>query len=244
MIASLWLAKTVRHLRRLQFEASHNIPQQGPVLIAATHSSPMDLFYCLALMQHIGRTDYRCVVTAEMLEAERFRLFTEAAIRAASPALGAWAGLLARVGARVVPPLLGGLNSIPIYRQGDDSESRRQVVASLLDGQLVAIAPEWGNDDHRDEAGLRPLTHGVASIARRFFDATRVPLTVVPVALAAQNRRMWSQVRVRVGAPFRGMSDRHYPELFADGAMEDVAAKHHAYQHFTTDLTRRLRELS
>jgi 1-acyl-sn-glycerol-3-phosphate acyltransferase len=134
------------------------------------------------------------------------------------------------------------VDTIPIYREGDDSGSRQQVLDSLRQGRLVAIAPEWGNDAHRDATGLRPLTHGVASIARQFFVLNRSALTIVPVGLTDPKRPFWGKVRVRVGAPYHGMSDVHYPALFGDEP-PGIDERREAYRRFTADLTRRLREL-
>jgi 1-acyl-sn-glycerol-3-phosphate acyltransferase len=226
----------------MEFEAAHNIPLQGPVLMVVSHASPVDLFFCLALMEHIGRSDCRFVVSADMLDSARFRRFTEVALRDAHPRLGPLATLAARAGARLVPGIMRQVDIIPIYREGDDSVSRQQMLDSLSGGKLVTIAPERGNDTHRDASGLRPLTHGVASIARQFFELTRNALTIVPVSLTDPARPFWGKVRIRVGLPYAGMSDVHYPSLFGD-VPAGVEERRQAYQRFTNDLTRRLREL-
>jgi hypothetical protein len=212
--------------------------------MVVSHSSPADLFYCLALMQHVGRADCRFVVSADMLESDRFRGYTRTTIAGSNPLMRSWAAVAAGAGAFVVPRFFRSVDVIPIYREGDDSESRQQVLSSLLGGKLVTIAPEWGNDSHRNVTGLRPLTHGVAAIARRFFETTHEPLTLVPVALAEPGRQFWEGVRVRVGTPYHGMSDQHYPELFAGTEPADQETRREAYRHFTGDLGRRLRELT
>ena len=242
MRSSILLTRALRHFRQMSFEASDRIPLQGPVLMVVSHANPVDLFFCLALMEHIGRSDCRFVVSADMLERSRFRRFTEVALRDAHPRMGILATLAAQVGARLVPGIMRQVDIIPIYREGDDSDSRQQVLDSLMAGQIITIAPERGNDSNRDASGLRPLTHGVASIARQFFEQTRNPLSIVPVALTDPTRPFWGQVRVRVGQPYAGMSDAHFPSLFS-GASTSIEERRQAYQHFTNDLARRLREL-
>jgi 1-acyl-sn-glycerol-3-phosphate acyltransferase len=239
-----WLSRLICCLRRLQVEEVENIPSRGPALIATTHSSPLDLFYCLTLMRRVGRSDYRFVVAAEMLNREHFRRYTQASLERALPAARLYGPWVAGIGSLLVPLLFQGLKPIPIYRSGDDSETRREALSSLLKSQLVGIAPEWGNDSHRGANGLRPLTHGVASIARQYFDAAREPLAVIPMAICAPRSPWLSQVRLRVGKPFRGMSAKHYPELFSNRGTGDDTIKHQAYRHFTQGLADRLADLS
>lgn len=236
------VATAMRWLRRMEFEAAHNIPLSGPVLMVVSHSSPLDLFFCLSLMHHIGRSDCRYVVSADMLDSARFRRFTATALRDAHPGLGIIARMVAHTGANLVPGILRQVDVIPIYREGDDSLSRHQVLDSLVGNKLVTIAPERGNDSHRDRYGLRPLTHGVASIARQFFERTRDALTIVPVGLTEPGRPFWGKVRVRVGLPYEAMSNVRYAALFGEEP-PGVAERHEAYQQFTSDLAQRLRAL-
>lgn len=231
-------------LKRLQVDGTMHIPAQGPALIATAHDSPLDLFYHLALLRLAGRRDHRLVVAAEMLEAQRFRAFTRDVIKQDLPRAALLAGAAAHVGSWLVPRLLRPLNAIPVYRQGDDSASRASSLACLLAGGIVTIAPGWGNNSHRGADGQRPLTHGVAAIARRFFEATGEPLAVVPVGLTKRRDTMGLRTHVRVGAPLRAMSDREYPALFSASGQENLGAKHDAYQHFTQRLADRLAELS
>lgn len=237
------LTTTIRYLRRIEFDAAHNIPLHGPVLMVVSHSSPADLFFCLALLRHVGRLDGRYVVSADMVDSGRFRRFTELALRDAHPRLGPLATLAAQLGARLVPGMMRGVDTIPILREGDDSGSREQVLQSLDGGRLVTIAPEWGNDAHRDATGLRPLTHGVASIARQFFERRGNALTIVPVGLTDPGRPFWGKVRIRVGQPYAGMSRVHYPTLFGE-VPAGAEQRREAYQRFTGDLAGRLRELA
>ena len=233
---------TLQYLRGMEFQAAHNIPSQGAALMVVSHSSPVDLLFCLALLRHVGRSDGQYVVSADMLDKARFRRFTESALLDARPRLGPLATLIAMVGAPLVPRLLRQVDVIPIFREGDDSGSRQQVLDSLMEGRLVTIAPERGNDSNRDATGLRPLTHGVAAIARRFFELTRNALPIVPVALTEPGRPFWGKVRVRVGAPYASMSDVHYPALFGE-IPAGIEQRREAYQRFTSDLAQRLREL-
>jgi 1-acyl-sn-glycerol-3-phosphate acyltransferase len=244
MDPSPFITAVVCHLRRLEFDVVDNIPSEGPALIAASHSSPMDLFYYLALMNKVGRHDHRFLAAAELLDEGQFRLYARAAIGAAVPSLAPYVGFVANLLSFLVPPLLRGLDPIPVYRTGDDSEARRQSVECLLNGQLVTIAPGWGNNSHRDSNGLRPLTYSVASIARQYFDATSKPLAVIPVAITAGSQRMLSKVCLRIGKPFHSMSDEQYPELFSKSGQADDTVKYEAYQHFTHMLAVRLSELT
>ena len=177
------ISRGVSILRRLAFRGLEHIPPSSPALIATTHSSPLDLFYYLSFMRRLGRTDYSFVMAGELLDEAAFRSYTRDSLEDSLPALGAPLSSVTDRLSQVVPPLLRRLNAIPVYREGDDSESRRRSLDCLLRGELVTIAPGRGDDRHRDAAGMRPLTHGVASIARRYFDATSKPLDVVPVAI-------------------------------------------------------------
>jgi hypothetical protein len=236
MVVCLW--------KSLQVAGATHSPAHGPALIATAHDSPLDLFYLLTMMRQAGRHDHRFVMAAELVDAERFRPYTRDAIASAVPQASLLAGPAARMGSWVVPPLLRGLHPIPIYRQGDDSASRAESLACLLSGGVVAIAPGWGNDNHRGADGQRPLTHGVAAIARRFFDATGEALTVIPVGMAKRRDGLRPRTHLRVGPPLRGMSDQEYPVLFSPAGQGDTAVKHQAYQHFTQQLAGRLAELS
>jgi 1-acyl-sn-glycerol-3-phosphate acyltransferase len=231
-------------LKSVHVHGTAHIPEQGPALIAAAHDSPLDLFYHLAVMRLAGRQDHRFVMAAELVDAERFRPYTRDAIALTVPRAALLAGAVARLGSWVVPRLLGGLNPIAVYRQGDDSASRTESLACLLAGGVVTIAPGWGNDNHRGADGQRPLTHGVAAIARRFFDATGEPLAVIPVGMAKRRDGWRLRTHLRVGPPLRAMSDREYPALFSPAGQADAAIKHQAYQHFTQQLAGRLAELS
>ena len=237
------ISSLVRTIRRLEIEAVQNIPRRGAALIAATHSSPLDFFYYLALMRRVGRSDHRFVAAAEIVDEEEFRPYVKAALRAGLPGVGGHLGFVADFLSHVIPPLLRECNPIPVHRKGDDSEARTQSLECLLSGQLLTIAPGTGDDSYRDSQGMRPLTYGVASIAYRYFDATAEPLAVVPLAIQRLDRGMLAKVRMRVGRPFYGMSDKEYPELFSGIGQVESAVKHEAYQHFTKQLTLRLSEL-
>jgi 1-acyl-sn-glycerol-3-phosphate acyltransferase len=237
------ITQLVRHLQRLEIEGIDNLPSQGPALIATTHSTPLDFFYHLALMQRLGREDYHFVVAAEFLDQQLFRAYAGAALRDTLPALARPLGLLADGLSHVIPGLFRRLDAIPVHRTGDDSAARRQCVEWLLRGQLVTIAPEWGNDRHRNAQGLRPLTYGLASITRQYFDQVRQPLSIVPVGIAHSGLRVLPRVRMRVGPPLHGLSNHDDPELFSDTAGCEAATKQRAYQRFTEQLAARLTEL-
>jgi len=237
------ISRGVSILRRLAFRGLEHIPPSSPALIATTHSSPLDLFYYLSFMRRLGRTDYSFVMAGELLDEAAFRSYTRDSLEDSLPALGAPLSSVTDRLSQVVPPLLRRLNAIPVYREGDDSESRRRSLDCLLRGELVTIAPGRGDDRHRDAAGMRPLTHGVASIARRYFDATSKPLDVVPVAICKSGLRLLPKVTMRIGPSFLGMSDSTYPDLFSAVGRTDSAVKHAAYQHFTRRLAERLSEL-
>lgn len=237
------VSRLVQAIRRLEIEAVHNIPRRGAALIAATHSSPLDFFYYLALMRRVGRSDHRFVAAAEIVAADEFRPYVKAALRAGLPGIGEHLGFVADALSHVIPPWLRQWNPIPVHRKGDDSEARRQSLECLLSGHLLTIAPGTGDDSYRDSQGMRPLTYGVASIAYRYFDATAEPLAVVPLAIKRLGRGTLAKVRMRVGSPFYGMSDREYPDLFADIGHVERALRHEAYQHFTKQLTLRMSAL-
>lgn len=237
------ISRVVGILRRLAFQGLEHISREGPALLATTHSSPLDLFYHLSFMRRLGRSDYSFIMAGELLDDEAFRSYTRDSLEASLPAIGAHLGFVSDRLSKVVPPLLRRLNAIPVYRDGDDSESRRRSLECLLQGQLVTIAPGWGDDRHRDTAGMRPLTHGVASIARRYFDATREALDVVPVAICKSGPRLLRKITLHIGPPFVGMSDRAYPDLFSASGGTDAAVKHAAYQDYTRQLADRLSEL-
>jgi hypothetical protein len=239
-----YITTIVCSLKSLQVAGTTHIPAQGPALLACAHDSPLDLFYLLAVMRLSGRHDHRFVMAAELVDAERFRPYTRDSIASAVPWAARLAGAAARLGSWVVPPLLRGLHPIPIYRQGDDSASRTESLTYLLAGGVVAMAPGWGDDRHRGADGQRPLTHGVAAIARRFFDATSEPLAVIPVGMSKRRSGLRGSTHVRIGAPLRAMSNREYPALFAASGQENPAVKYQAYQHFTQQLAGRLAELS
>jgi 1-acyl-sn-glycerol-3-phosphate acyltransferase len=239
-----YITTIVCRVKSVQVHGTTHIPAQGPALLACAHDSPLDLFYLLAMMRVAGRQDHRFVMAAELVDAERFRPYTRDAIALTVPRAALLAGAVARCGSWVVPWLLRGLNPIPIYRQGDDSASRMESLTHLLSGGVVAMAPGRGNDNHRGADGQRPLTHGVAAIARRFFDATGEPLAVVPVGLIKRRDGLRPRTHVRIGAPLHAMSDREYPALFSAAGQEDPAVKQRAYQHFTQQLAGRLAELS
>ena len=230
--------------KRLQVDGTAHIPARGPALIAAAHDSPLDLFYVLAMMRLARREDFRIIMAAEMVDTERFRPYTRSAIAATVPWAAPLAGPVARFGSWIVPPLLSGLHPIPVYRQGDDSASRAEGLACLLNGWIVGIAPGKGDDRHRGADGQRPLAHGVAAMARRFFDATGQPLPIIPVGLSKRRDGWRQRPHLRIGEALRTMSDQGYPALFSPAGQGDTAVKRQAYQHFTQQLASRLAELS
>ena len=239
-----YITTAVCYLKSLEVDGVHHIPARGPVLIVTAHDSPLDVLYHLALMRPTGRRDHRFVMAADMLDPERFRHFTRKSIRQDVAGAALLAGAVARLGSWMIPPLMRPLNPIPIYRQGDDSDSRKESLSCLLAGGAVTIAPERGNNNDRDADGQRPLTHGVAAIARRYFEITGEPLAIIPVGMAKRRNGWLEQVSLRVGAPLRTMSAAHYPDLFSSGGPADLAVKHRAYQHFTQELAGHLSALS
>lgn len=239
----LWTARLVSRLRKLRFEGLGHIPRKGPAMIAATHSTPMDFFYVLALMERIGREDYRAFVAAELLDRERFWSYTRAALESEASWLAPFAGLAAGFLSRLVPAVVRRVNPIPVYRQGDDSASRRESLQCLLQGKVLVIAPGAGNNRDRDANGLRPLTFGVASIAKRYFEATAEALAVIPLAIYPPVGSIGTQLTLRVGKPFRGMTDQEYPQLFLSAGEVEETAKQQAYQLYTQQLASRLTEL-
>jgi len=233
----------VCRVRRLKIDGLEHVPRRGQALVVANHNSPMDFFYALALMKRLQRDDFRLVVAAELLDRRRFRPYVHAAIEAEVERLAPYAGLLAGILTAIVPPVFRRLHPIPVLREGDDSESRSLSLECLLQGELVVIAPGTGNRNHRNASGMRPLTYGVASIARRYFEAARQSLAVVPLAIRSPARGVMSKVTLVVGQPFRGMCDQCYPQLFASGGEVPEAVKHRAYQLYTLELTGRLMDL-
>jgi len=228
----------------LRVDGAAHIPAHGPALIAAAHDSPLDLFYVLTMMRLAHRPDFRIIMAAELFDPECFRPYARNAIATTVPWAARLAGAAARLGSWIVPPLLSGLHPIPVYRQGDDSASREEALACLLNGQVVGIAPGQGDDRHRGADGQRPLAHGVAAMARRFFEVTGQPLPVIPVGLR-KRRDGWRQpTDMRIGEALRTMSDQGYPALFSPAGQNDIAVKQQAYQHFPRQLAERLSELS
>ena len=239
-----YITAAICRAKRLRIDGMSHIPAHGPALIVTAHDSPLDVLYHLSMMRQVGRRDHRLVMTADMLDPQRFRRFTRETIRHDVPAAALLAGAVARLGSWVIPRLMDPLNPIPIYREGDDSASRAESLTCLLSGWVVTIAPERGSAGDRGADGLRPLTHGVAAIARRFFESTRESLVIVPVGMTKRRTASLEQVSLHVGAPLRAMSDREYPVLFSSAGQENLAVKHQAYQHFTQRLTDRLSELN
>jgi 1-acyl-sn-glycerol-3-phosphate acyltransferase len=242
-VALRLVTKLVCWARRLKLNGLEHFPRQGPALIVANHNSPMDFFYALALMGRLRREDFRLVVAAELLDRQQFRPYVQAAIEAEVEWMAPYARPLAGFLTAIVPPVFLRLHPIPVFRKGDDSESRNQSLECLLRGELVVIAPGTGNRNHRNASGMRPLTYGVASIARRYFEATRQALAVFPLAIQASGRGVLSKVTLRAGEPFRGMCEEQYPELFPRAGEILEAAKHQAYQRYTQQLAERLMEL-
>ena len=242
MNALPYLTTVICSWKRLQVDGASNIPAQGPALIAAAHDSPLDLFYVLAMMRLARRDDFRIIMAAELVDAERFRPYTRDAIAATVPWAARFAGAAARLGSWLVPPLMRGLHPIPVYRQGDDSASRAEGLSCLLKGQVVGIAPGQGDDRHRGADGQRPLAHGVAAMARRFFELTGQPLAVIPVGKRRDGWRL--RPHLHIGQALLTMSDREYPALFSPAGQTDVAIKRQAYQHFTQQLANCLSDLS
>ena len=227
-------------LGRLQYEGVEQIPTQGPALLVANHRSPMDFFYAQALMERAGRHTYRCIIAAELLHRQAFLPYTRDALRDKVPYIGPYLGWLALFLSHVVPPIFQSLNPIPVYRTGDDAESRRLSLESLLNGELLILAP--GRSRERNAKGLRSFTHGAAAIARRYFEAAGEGLAIVPVGV---NRLagVLPGALLRVGPPYRGMSDLHYPELFSEPGRSQSQVKHQAYTHFTRELEQRVMDL-
>lgn len=239
-----YITTAVCRAKRLRLEGTSHIPAQGPVLIATAHDSPLDVLYHIAMMRQVGRRDHRFVMAADMLDPERFQLFTRETIRHDVPFAALMAGAVACLGSWVIPGLMRPLEPIPIYREGDDSASREESLAYLLAGGVVTIAPEKGNNSHRGVNGLRPLTHGVAAIARRFFEATGEPLPIIPVGMTKRRDGWLLRTRLCVGAPLRIMSAVEYPDLFSATGQCDPVVKHEAYQHFTQRLASCMSALS
>jgi hypothetical protein len=203
----------------------------------------MDFFYVLALMERVGREDYRAFVAAELLDRQQFWSYTRAALENEAGWLAPLAGLAAGFLSRLVPAVVSRVHPIPVYRKGDDSASRRQSLQCLLQGKLLVIAPGAGNNRDRDTDGLRPLTFGVASIARRYFEATAEALAVIPLAIYPPLGSIGSQLTMRIGEPLRDMSDQDYPQVFLSEGGIDESAKQAAYQLYTQQLATRLTEL-
>jgi len=230
----------LKRLGRLQYQGVEHIPIQGPGLLVANHRSPMDFFYAQALMERAGRHTYRCIIAGEMLTQQTFLPYTRNAFKDKVPYVGAHLGWLALLLSHIVPPIMQGLNPIPVYRTGDDAGSRRLSLESLLSGELLILAP--GRSRERNAKGLRRFTHGAAGIARRFFEATGEGLVIIPVGV---NRLpgLLPGALLRVGAPYRGMSDLHYPDLFSEPGRSQDQVKYQAYSHFTRQLEHRVMDL-
>jgi hypothetical protein len=212
-------------------------------MIATTHSTPMDFFYVLALMERVGREDYRTFVAAELLDRQQFWSYTRGALENEASWLTPLAGLAAGFLSRLVPAVVSRVHPIPVYRRGDDSASRRESLECLLQGKLLVIAPGTGSNRDRNAYGLRPLTFGVASIGRRYFEATAEALAVIPLGIHPPMGSLVSQVTLNVGEPFHGMSDREYPQLFLNEGEMAETAKQEAYQLYTQQLATRLTNL-
>lgn len=239
-IALRLVTRLVCWARRLKFEGLEHIPRHRSALIVANHNSPMDFFYALEMMDRLRREDFRLVVAAELLDRQQFRPYAQSAIEGEVAWMAPYARPLVALLTAIVPPLFRRLHPIPVFRKGDDSESRNRVLQRLLAGELVVIAPGTGNSRHRNAKGMRPLTYGVAAIARRYFEEARRALTVIPAGIRASGTGMLSKVTLTAGEPFHGMSDKHYPQLFPGGVEIVETAKHQAYQLYTQELAARL----
>jgi len=237
------LTTTICRIKRLRLTGAAHIPPKGPALIAARHSSPLDFFYYRALMGETGRSDHTFVTAADVVDAERFRPYTAASLAQGAPWLGPLAGGLARVATWIVPPFMQRFHPILVQRQGDDSAARDECVAWLLAGHLLTIAPEWGDNRHRDANGDRPLTYSIPAIARRFFETAHEALPILPVDIGVTGRGLRAHTYLRVGPLWRPMDDRQYPALFSPAAQADVTIKHQAYADFNRQLVARLLQL-
>jgi len=202
-------------------------------MLVANHYTPLDFFYAQILMNRAGRRDYRFVVAAELLHKRAFESYVKYTFGNDVPYIGRYLGWLARILSYVVPPMFQKIEAIPVHRKGDDSASRRLSLECLRKREVLIIAPGTGTE--RNARGRRPFTHGVASIARRYFGTTGEPLTIIPVGVNRLPGRL-PRVLLRIGAAFQGMSDVHYPELFSESGRTNQGTKHKAYQHFTHQL--------
>jgi len=227
------IVRAMKLLDLVQHEGAEHIPIEGPATVVLNHNSPLDFFYVQALMDRAGRRNYRCVVAAELLQKRAFLLYVKNAFRDEVPYVGQYLGWLAHILSYVVPPIFQRIEPIPVYRQGDDSESRMLSLECLQKGELLIVAP--GRYKERNSKGVRKFTHGVASIARRYFEVAGKPLTIIPVGVN-QLPGMLPRTLLRVGVPFQGMSDVEYPELFSESGRTNKEMKHKAYQHFTRQL--------
>jgi len=227
------IVRAMELLDLVQCEGLEHIPITGPAMVVANHYSPLDFFHAQTMMDRAGRRDYRCVVAAELLHKHAFSSYVKKTFRDELPRIGQHLGWLAHILSYVVPPMFQSIKPIPVFRKGDDSESRNLSLACLLDGELLILAPGTGTE--RNARGLRPFTHGVASIARRHFEATGKPLAIIPVGVNQLPGRL-PRVLLRVGVPFEGMSDVQYPELFSERGGTNQETKHKAYQHFRHQL--------
>jgi 1-acyl-sn-glycerol-3-phosphate acyltransferase len=237
------MTRLVSRVQGLRLEGVQHVPKQGAAMIATTHSTPLDFFYVLALMGCVGREDYRAIVAAELLDRQRFRSYTQAALEDEVSWLAPLAGLAARLLSYIVPAVVRRVHPIPVYRNGDDSVSRRESLHCLLQGRILVIAPGRGDSRQRNADGLRPLTFGVASIARRYFETTAEALAVIPLGINAPGRGLGPKVTLRIGEPFFGMCNREYPELFGNRGQIQERAKQEAYQQYTQQLALRLTRL-
>jgi 1-acyl-sn-glycerol-3-phosphate acyltransferase len=217
----------------VQHEGVEHIPREGSATVVLNHNSPLDFFYVQVLMDRTGRRNYRCVVAAELLQQHAFLPYVKNTFRDEVPNVGQHLGWLAHILSYIVPPMLQRIEPIPVYRKGDDSESRMLSLECLQKGELLIVAP--GRNRERNSKGVRKFTHGVASIARRYFEAAGKPLSVIPVGVK-QLPGMLPRALLRVGFPFQGMSDVEYPELFSATGRTNKEVKHKAYQRYTRQL--------
>ena len=233
------IVKVTQLLHLVRYQGVEHIPVEGPGILIMNHYSPMDLFRVEALMERVGRQSYRYVVAAELLSKDAFLPYVKSSFRDELPRVGRYLDWLAHILSHIVPPMFQRLQPIPVYRKGDDSESRELALEALCAGELLIVAP--GKNTQRNSKGVREFTHGVASITRMYFEATGRPLLIVPLGVSPLPG-MVPRVLLKVGAPFQGISNLAYPELFSGGGI-DSQVKHRAYQHFTRQLELRVTEL-
>lgn len=192
--ARWWLP---RHVADAAIEGLENLPQSGPVLIAARHYH--HLIDGAVLLARLPRPVH-IIVALDWVRNRSQRRRMERACR--------WARwpVIVRPPAARVSAAYRGRDGARVLRSGV-----RDALALLREGRVVVIFPEGypavdlpahaAGTPKRDDAGFLPFASGFRTIAARAARETATEVPIVPMGFGyTQTPAGWS-VRARLGAP-------------------------------------------